>query len=80
MSTTRTTITIDEDLLDEVKRRALDAHSTVSEFVQESLRERLASMRKKPAPFTLNPVNTGGYQPGVEINNNAALLDLMERE
>lgn len=78
---TRTTITIDEDLLAEVKRRALDSHMTVSDFVQESLREGLARMDQQPAePFTLTPADTGGYQPGVDITDNSALLAIMEDE
>lgn len=78
--TTRTTITIDEDLLDEVKRRALEAHTTVSGFLQDSARESLARIHHQERPFTLTPVNTGGYRPGVRVNDNAALRDLMDSE
>ncbi|MGP4016321.1 ribbon-helix-helix domain-containing protein [Saccharopolyspora sp. 5N708] len=79
MATTRTTITVDLDLLEEIKRRALDLHSTVSEFFQDSARERLSRIHEKAKPFRLTPVDTGGYQPGVDVNDNAALLDIMER-
>lgn len=77
---TRTTITVDADLLNEVKRQSLQNHMTVSEFIQDSVRERLAKMRQRSAPFTVRAVRTGGYQPGVDITDSAALHDLMERE
>lgn len=80
MGSTRTTITIDEDLLDQVKREAAENHSTVSELVQESLRERFMRREQHIAPFTLRPVDTGGYQPGVDIASNAAVRDLLDSE
>ena len=78
MTTTRTTITIDEDLLEEAKNQAVQNRSTVSELVQESLRERFMRREQSVTPFTVTPVDTGGYQPGVDITDNAALRDLLE--
>lgn len=80
MTSTRTTITVDEELLNEVKRHSLQEHVTVSEFIQDSVRERLAKMRHRSAPFVVRAVHTGGYQPGVDITDSAALRDRMEGE
>lgn len=75
----RTTITIDEDLLDEVRRLAAERRQTVSQVIEESVRESLLRQREgKRPPFRALTFNGGGLQPGVDLDNNAALLDLME--
>ncbi|SDK71991.1 hypothetical protein SAMN04487820_111163 [Actinopolyspora mzabensis] len=80
MATARTTITLDQGLLDEVKQQASQAHRTVSDFVGESPRGRLSSMRRQPEPFTLATVDLGGYKPDVDISDNASLRDVMDEE
>jgi hypothetical protein len=77
---TRTTITVDAQLLDEIKRQALETHRTVSQVIQDTMRESLAGIQQRSRPFKLTPVDTGGYQLGVDINNNAAVLEELERE
>lgn len=74
----RTTLTIDDELLREAKERAARSGHTVSEVVSDALREsfhRHAAMRREPVRLRTSP---GGPRPGVDIDNNAALLDLME--
>ncbi len=75
----RTTISIDDDVLDAAKRRAADEDRTLGELVTEALRERLA--RRAPDQrdrFELVTWGKGGLLPGVDITNNAAVRDLMD--
>ena len=56
------------------------AGKTLSEVIEDSLRESLAR-RKATAPrrrINLPTFKGTGLMPGVDLNNNAALLDLME--
>lgn len=75
----RTTITIDDHLLGEVKRRAAELRKTVSQVIEDSVRESL--LRREVAarpPFRVQPFAGGGYQHGVDLADNAALLDLVD--
>jgi Bacterial antitoxin of type II TA system, VapB len=77
----RTTITIDDHLLDEVRRRATERRQTVSQVIEDSIRESLLRHHGEPAPpFTVRPVHAGGTQRGVDLDDNAALLALMNDE
>lgn len=75
----RTTITIDDGLLDDVRRLAAERGTTVSRVIEDSVREALT----RPAsaadrPFRLTPFRGGGVQAGVDLDDNAALLALMD--
>ncbi|MDQ3885434.1 MAG: ribbon-helix-helix domain-containing protein [Actinomycetota bacterium] len=75
----RTTITIDDHLLDEVRRRAAELRQTISQVIEDSVRESLLRRREDARePFRVGAFNGGGYQPGVDLNDNAGLLDLMD--
>ncbi|SFT53546.1 hypothetical protein SAMN04487904_103176 [Actinopolyspora lacussalsi subsp. righensis] len=84
MSTTRTTITIDEQLLGELKSRALEQQTTVSALIEQDLRfaelqyARMSS--DTGSEFTLPTYDLGGVRPGVDLNDNAALLEMMENQ
>jgi len=76
----KTTIRIDDQLLAEAKKRAADRGTTLTALIVDSLRESLA--RSKPAhprrAFRLKTFGRGGLQPGIDLDNSAALLDRME--
>jgi hypothetical protein len=75
----RTTINIPDDLLAEVKKLSAKSHTTLTALVEEALRERLSKRRQKPRakPLRLTTYGEGGLQPGVDLDDSAALLDLM---
>ncbi|MBA2346784.1 MAG: DUF2191 domain-containing protein [Solirubrobacterales bacterium] len=79
---TRTTITFDDGLLQDAKREALERGVSLAALVQDALRAELA--RREAAgdePFELIVFEGGGeLQPGVELDSNAALADLLDRE
>ena len=78
----RTTIRLDDDLIHAVKRHALESGMTVTAVIAESLRERLQRHRDRisslPAPLSLTTAGEGGLLPGVDLDDSAALCDLME--
>lgn len=78
----RTTIEIRDDLLRRAEQRAMRDRRTLSELVEEGLSAVLAEKdTRRPTDFDL-PVSKkrGGTLPGVDINNNAALLDILDRQ
>jgi hypothetical protein len=80
---TRTTITIDENLLADAKVEAARTGKTFGELVTEALRERLA--RRTGAAdagrrLVILPTSAGGLAPGVDLDNNAALRDLLDED
>jgi Arc/MetJ-type ribon-helix-helix transcriptional regulator len=77
----RTTLNLDEALLADFKQIAAGSHRSLSSVIQDALREALATRAERSAGAPLDlPVFRGGsgVQPGVDLDSNAALLDLME--
>lgn len=77
----RTTIDLDDSVFRELKRIAAQEHATLRSVIEDALRAELA--RRKT--FDHDRVNETvvtykgrGTQPGVNIDSNADLLDLME--
>jgi hypothetical protein len=76
----RTTIRIDDRLLAELKAQAARSGRTLTAVVEDALRMALArrDVRGPERPPEL-PISRGGrLQPGVDLDDNAALLDLMQ--
>lgn len=75
----RTTITIDDGLLDQVRRRAAELGRTVSQVIEDGVRE---SMLRRAEPsastFRVHPFHGGRVRAGVDVDDNAALLDAMD--
>lgn len=77
----RTTVDIPETLLREAKERAARRGSTLGQVVEEALRATFARSDAAAAdgPVELPTYGEGGVLPGVDLDDSAALLDLMER-
>ncbi|MBA2360909.1 MAG: type II toxin-antitoxin system VapB family antitoxin [Actinobacteria bacterium] len=78
----RTTIRLDEQLLAGAKRLAMTTSRTLTAVISDALREALARAAE-PAPqtrFTVPTFGGDGVRPGVDLDDSAALLDLMERD
>lgn len=76
----RTTVRLDDKLLSDAKKLALDTGRTFAEVVEDALRVALAQTREKKRGkcIKLHTFRGNGLQPGVDLNNNAALSDLMD--
>ena len=75
----RTTVRIDDELLREAKRRSIASGRTLGAVIDDSLREYFARHREGNRERVRLPTFGGGrVAPGVDLDNSAALLDLME--
>ena len=76
----RTTIKIDDRLLAQAKQHAARSGTTLNHVVEDALRESFARRRRKSDQRRVElPVFEGSrLQPGVDLDDSAALLDRME--
>jgi hypothetical protein len=77
----RTTIRLDDQLLKEAKGVAAASGRSLTELVEDALREtlarRLAGGKRKRVG--LRTFRGQGLRPGVDLDDSASLLDLMTR-
>jgi len=77
----RTTVRLDDALLDQAKREAANRHETLTSLIEQGLRLVLAQSPSRPRRkrVVLRICRAGGgVLPGVELNDSSALLDVME--
>jgi hypothetical protein len=76
----RTTINLPDELILQAKKAALEADTTLTEIIGDALREALAKRRQRKGlrDFKLITSGQGGLQPGVDLDDTSALLDLMD--
>jgi predicted transcriptional regulator len=76
----RTTIRMDDDLLEAAKAAAAGAGQTLTRFIEDAVRRQLAVRDHVESASQVDlPLFSGdGVHAGVDIDSNAALLDLMD--
>jgi Bacterial antitoxin of type II TA system, VapB len=76
----RTTIRIDEQLLKRAKQLAARSGKTLTSVIEDALREALARQQHSDPrkPVHLVTFKGKGLLPGVDLDDSATLLDLME--
>ena len=76
----RTTIRIDEALLRDAKHLAVRTGRSLTAVIEDALREALAHQRHAAPrkPVELVTVGGLGLRPGVDLDDSASLLELME--
>jgi hypothetical protein len=75
----RTTIRLDDQLLSEAKQLAARTGRSLTAVIEDALREMLsrqARVAERP-PVRLTVVSGKGLLPGVDLDDSAALLELM---
>ncbi|UCF20421.1 MAG: type II toxin-antitoxin system VapB family antitoxin [Gemmatimonadota bacterium] len=78
----RTTVRLDDALMRDVKQYAAEEGMTLTAVLHRALRELLARRRsledreRVPLPSFAG----AGLQPGVDLDDSAALIELMERD
>ena len=78
----RTTVRLEDSLLEQAKREAGRRHLTLTALIEQGLRLVLAQSRSQPHRKRVAlPVSRarGGVLLGVDLNDSSALLDVMER-
>ena len=77
----RTTIRIDDTLLARAKQEAAASNRTLAAVIEDALREALERHREEPAaPVELETVGGNGLRPGVDLDDSAGLLEIMEQD
>jgi hypothetical protein len=77
----RTTIRLDDDLFREAKAVAAASGRTLTKLIEDSIREALARRQASVGRkrVILGAFKGHGLRPGVDLDDSAALLDLMDR-
>ncbi|MGE5221609.1 MAG: CopG family ribbon-helix-helix protein [Omnitrophica WOR_2 bacterium] len=76
----RTTIRIDDELLKKAKQLAARSGKSLTAIIEDALRESLArqELSNPREPVRLVTFKGKGLLPGVDLDDSAALLDVME--
>jgi hypothetical protein len=74
----RTTIKIDDALLVEAKTWAARSGRTLNEVVEDALRQAFARRDEAGRRVELPVFRSSRVMPGVDLDDSAALLDLMD--
>lgn len=75
----RTTVRLNDDLLRKTRALAAETGRTLTAVIEDALREALARARaRRKRPRVALPTFRGqGLQPGVDLDDSAGLLDVM---
>ncbi len=76
----RTTIRMDDDLLRQAKEHAARTGTTLTRVIEDAVRQLLARRRVNQVrePVRLPTFCGEGLQPGVDLDDTAALVELMD--
>ncbi|PYO29478.1 MAG: DUF2191 domain-containing protein [Candidatus Rokuibacteriota bacterium] len=78
----RTTIRLDDDLLRQTKALAAQTGRTLTAVIEDALRETIARSRSRRgrsrARVALPTFKGSGLRPGVDLDDSAGLLEIME--
>ena len=75
----RTTIRLDEQLLEKAKQYALNQGTTFTAVVEDALREKIIKRpeRRKMSKVKLKTVSGNGLNPGIDLDDSSALWDML---
>ncbi|MDP8987684.1 MAG: type II toxin-antitoxin system VapB family antitoxin [Actinomycetota bacterium] len=77
----RTTLNLDDELIRRAREVAARTGSTLTRLIEDALRQSLERRDRSPVePLDLPTVGGRGLQPGVDLDDSASLLELMERD
>ena len=77
----RTTIRLDDHLMADLKKLAADTGRTLTRVIEDALREVLSRRQDQARrrPVKLKTFRGSGVLPGVDLDDTAALQELMDR-
>jgi hypothetical protein len=77
----RTTVDLPDDLLSEAMERTAREGKSLSEVVTDAVRSSFTrTAMAKGESVELPAFDGGGLQPGIDLDDSAVLLDLMDRD
>jgi hypothetical protein len=77
----RTTVSVDDRLLELAKRRAHERHQTLGEFVESAIQHYLGAHENTgDAPIVPVFRHGTGLVPGVDASSNRGLLDALDED
>ena len=73
-------IRISDQLLAEVKKKAAESGRTIATVIEDALRESFLRQKQRPKTpaFPVYRPKRPGLQPGVDLDDTAGLLELMD--
>ncbi len=75
----RTTVSIDDELLESAKRRALAGGKTLGQFLEAALRRELARNEHERAAPSVPVFRAGtGARPGLDLTSNRAMHEALD--
>ncbi len=75
----RTTVRLPPGLMAQVKRLARETGRSMTQVIEDALRVAVARGEgSRPRKVTIVTVNGDGVQPGIDLDDGAALLDRMD--
>lgn len=76
----RTTVRLDPQLLAEAKKVAASTGRTLTAVIEDALRAVVAARRqpRRRTEVKLTVVNGKGLRPGIDLDDSAALLDVLD--
>jgi hypothetical protein len=76
----RTTVNLPDELVRRAKKIAAESRTTLTALIEEGLHEAIArrKRRSRGEPLRLSTYGAKGPLPGVDLDDSAALLDLMD--
>jgi hypothetical protein len=76
----RTTVSIDDQLLELAKLRAHERHQTLSEFIERAIQHHLGIEGTAVARPVYRLTSGMGPVPGVDASSNRGLVDALDEE
>lgn len=79
----RTTVRLPDDLMRRAKQHATATGRTLTQLMEDAVRAELSqsvTTGEDAVPYVIEPVGGNGLQPGVDLDDSAALLDLMDEQ
>jgi hypothetical protein len=77
----RTTVRLPDELMRRARQHAMATGRTLTKLIEDAIRAELSrspQAREDSVPYVVEPVDGSGLQPGVDLDDSAALLDIME--
>jgi hypothetical protein len=74
----RTTLNIDDQLLNLAKHQAIEQGISLSEVIENMLRQAFSKPSVKRKAVRLITSGGSGVKPGVDLDNGRSLLDIMD--